>query len=278
MIKKKDCLLALGNGHILLASIFAKSGSVSQYVEQQELGISNQTMKTSETKSSWNSGYTISALSTFGESMLNTLSFDTSQKEEVVLLPYARDLYLGNVEALSTYFIPILTSSPIHNDRSVNHSRQSHETIDAMMCKTSNVLSFHAVPHIPAALLRERLVELKDDIEGQNTLKTSASAPSIPSRMELQVATHTATLANLILHFYFNVINGEDVFLMFSNEGSDEPAVSDSKNEKRSNGRASTTAIDGALNDNHNSIMIRSEQLINEAVADTIQKLHRQEN
>ena len=128
-------------------------------------------VKTSETKSSWNSGYTISALSVFGESMLNTLSFDTSQKEEVVLLPYARDLYLGNVEALSTYFIPILTSSPIHEDRSVNHSRQSHETIDGMICKTSNVLSFHAVPHIPAALLRERLVELKDDIEGQNTLK-----------------------------------------------------------------------------------------------------------
>ena len=152
MIKRKDCLLALGNGHILLASIFAKSGLVSQYVEQQELEISNPKVKTSETKSSWNSGYTVSELSTFGESMLNRFSFDTSQKEEVVLLPYARDLYLGNVEALSTYFIPILTSSSIYEDRSVNHSRQSHETIDGMICKTSNVLSFHAVPHIPAAL------------------------------------------------------------------------------------------------------------------------------
>ena len=50
----------------------------------------------------------------------------------------------------------------------------------------------------------------------------------------LQTAEIHEKCTNLILHFYFNVINGVDVFSLFSNEGSDEPAVSDSKNEKRS--------------------------------------------
>ena len=81
-----------------------------------------------------------------------------------------------------------------------------------MVCTTSNLLSLHSIPHVVPVLLRERLLEINDDIKTLNSLKTYANPPRIPLRSELQVPTHTSKLANFVMLFFMNIINGSNLY------------------------------------------------------------------
>ena len=286
MIDKKDNLVALGNGHIFLASAFPESSKICECLEPKQLDVSSASLTTRTEKQGWDTGYLNSSFTEIGIKLFNAFSSTNGKVDEkTILIPYARDVCLKKIEETSSNFTPILTSAYVDCNNSStsvkNKEGNDNFKIDGMICKTSNVLSLHAIPHVVPALLRERLVEIKNDIENLNTLKTNVNAPIIPSRMELQLPSHTSILSESILQFFLNIINGIDIHNIISdgnNKFGSRDILREDTNNMNEKYEEKMELVDevfyydktGTIK-NQSVVSVLSENLIQNAIADMVE-------
>jgi hypothetical protein len=188
-------ILALGNGHLFLASCFQEHEVVPYYPlppmdVQNAWSPKKQRLKTAR---AWQCGLFAS------RSMNHELSEFFQQHESLsstVSLPYARDAILTK---LPMGFEELLRSHTTNTDG--NSDDEITPSIDGMYVG-KQVLSFQCIPDIEPTLLRRRLFEIVNDTQdGNNFQMRDVSAPIVPSRLDLSKPSHADFVADLALSF-----------------------------------------------------------------------------
>ena len=188
IIGEKRRLLAIGGGHLFLASAFP-GHRIVPYARKPPLNLNSSLTPPTRAETlerAWQCG-NIQATAVNADV---PVLFQRYLEGGELVLPFARDAILAEVP---DNFKTLLVAGAQGSAEGLLPS------IDCMYYKT-NVLSYQSIPHIPPTLIRHRLNEISMELQSQT--KVEGTLPNVPTRTQLQKPCNKDLLVEMALAFF----------------------------------------------------------------------------